>query len=241
VRLSYQELAWGDITVSVEELKRAAGYRAVDYVTSGMVVGLGSGSTARYATLCIGERLRAGALRDIVAIPTSDATAQLAREAGIPLTTLEEHPRIDVTLDGADEVAPNLDVIKGLGGFLLREKIVAFATTREMIVVDESKLVTRLGTKSPLPVEVIRFGWRNTEAALVRTGACPRLRLAGGQPYVTDEGNYILDCAYTGIDAPHELAATLNTIPGVVENGLFLGLVQTVIVASSTGIRIWER
>jgi len=227
--------------MSAEELKRAAGYRAAELVSSGMVVGLGSGSTARYATLCLGEKLREGSLRDIVTIPTSEETAQLARREGIPLTTLEEHPRIAVTIDGADEVDPRLDVIKGLGGCLLREKIVAYATEREVIVVDESKMSKCLGLKSPVPVEVIQFGWRNTEAALARTGARTALRCIGGAPYVTDEGNYIIDCAYKGIEAPAELAVTLNTIPGVVENGLFLGLVKTVIVASPSGVEILER
>jgi ribose 5-phosphate isomerase A len=224
-----------------QELKRIAGYRAVDFLRSGMVVGLGSGSTARFATLQIAAKLRLGELRDIVAIPTSEETARLARAEGIPLTTLDEHPRIDATIDGADEVDPQLDVIKGLGGALLREKIVAFATGHEIIVVDESKLVQRLGTKSPVPVEVIQFGWRNTEAALARTSARTILRLVKGTPYVTDEGNYIIDCAYQGIDAPQELAATIHAIPGVVESGLFLGLVKTVIVASPTGVRILER
>jgi ribose 5-phosphate isomerase A len=224
-----------------EELKRAAGYRAVELVSNGMVVGLGSGSTARYATLRIAERLREGTLRDIVAIPTSEETAQLARREGIALTTLEEHPRIAVTIDGADEVDPRLDVIKGLGGFLLREKIVAFATEREVIVVDASKMSSRLGTKSPVPVEVIQFGWRNTEAALVRTGARTTLRQVGGAPYVTDEGNYIIDCVYDGIASPAELAIALHAIPGVVENGLFLGLVKTVIVASPTEVDMLER
>ncbi|MHB0856216.1 MAG: ribose 5-phosphate isomerase A [Anaerolineae bacterium] len=224
------------------DLKRAAGDRAAEWVSHGMVVGLGSGSTARFATLRIGERLREGSLRDIVAIPTSEDTAALARELGIPLTTLEERPRIDVTIDGADEVAPNLDVIKGLGGCLLREKIVAFATTCEVIIVDETKLVSRLGTRSPLPVEVIRFGWRNTVAALERTGAATRLRLVAGAPFITDEGNFVIDCAYPdGIEDTNQLAATLNAIPGVVENGLFLGIARYVVVAAASGILIMER
>jgi ribose 5-phosphate isomerase A len=226
---------------SVDELKRRAACRAVDYIQSGMVVGLGSGSTARYATLCLAEKLRRGDLRDLVAIPTSEDTAQLARQEGIPLTTLEEHPRIDITIDGADEVDPQLNVIKGLGGCLLREKIVAYATQREIIVVDASKLVSRLGTKSPLPVEVIPFGWRNTQAALERTGAQPRLRLVNGNPFITDEGNYILDCYYPGIADPQKLTAEIHLIPGVVEDGLFLGLVQTVVVASPEQVRVLER
>lgn len=225
--------------MNTEELKRQAGYRAAEYVQSGMAIGLGSGSTAKYATLRIAELLRLGQLRDIVAVPTSGETEALARAEGIPLTTLGEHPRLDVTIDGADEVDPGLDLIKGLGGFLLREKIVAYATTREIIVVDPTKLVGRLGTKAPVPVEVVRFGWQNTRAALERTGARPVLRVRGGVPYVTDEGNYIVDCWYEGgIDAPKDLALQLNAIPGVVENGLFLGMTAAVVVAASEGTRV---
>ena len=227
--------------IAVEELKRQAGDRAAEYVQDGMVVGLGSGSTARYATLRIGQKLRSGELRDVVGVPTSIETETLARAEGIPLTTLEEHGQIDVTIDGADEVDPDYNVIKGLGGFLLREKIVAYATRYEIIVVDESKLVDRLGTKSPVPVEVIRFGWRNTRAALEDTGARPVLRHVNGEPYLTDEGNYVLDCHYPGISCPYELEAEILSIPGVVETGLFLGMVHCVIVAGADGIRIMER
>lgn len=223
----------------VEELKRAAGRYAADLVRDGQVVGLGSGTTARYATLRIAERLREGTLRGIVAVPTSAKTAELARREGIPLTTLGEQ-KIALTVDGADEVDPQLNIIKGLGGFLLREKIVARATCREIIVVDDSKLVDRLGTRSPVPAEVIRFGWRQTEAALSDTGATTRLRIADGVAYVTDEGNYIIDCRYEAIPNPDELAVALNAIPGVVENGLFLGLVHAVVVGSRAGVRIIE-
>jgi ribose 5-phosphate isomerase A len=226
---------------SIEDLKRQAGVLAVEAIRSGMVVGLGSGSTARYATLRLAEKLRGGALRDIIAIPTSVETATLAQQEGIPLTSLEAHGEIDITIDGADEVDPGLNVIKGLGGFLLREKIVAHATRFEIIVVDDSKLVERLGTKSPVPVEVIRFGWRNTQRALEATGAKAVLRQVSGAPYITDEGNHILDCRYPGIASPRELAAQINAIPGVVENGLFLGMVQRVVIASAAGVRTIER
>ncbi|MGC9360052.1 MAG: ribose-5-phosphate isomerase RpiA [Anaerolineae bacterium] len=222
-----------------DELKRQAGYRAAEYVQSGMAIGLGSGSTARHATLRIAELLRSGELRDIVAVPTSDETGALARAEGIPLTTLAEHPTLDVTIDGADEVDGALNLIKGLGGYLLREKIVAYATTREIIVVDPTKLVERLGTKAPVPVEVVQFGWQNTRAALQRTGARPELRGGAASPYVTDEGNYILDCWYTGgIQHPGQLARDLNVIPGVVENGLFLGMTTAVVIASPEGTRV---
>jgi len=230
------------LQVSIDALKQAAGFRAADCITDGMVVGLGSGSTARHATLRVAARLSEGSLADIVAIPTSDETERLARERGIPLTTLDDHPRIDITIDGADEVDPELDIIKGLGGFLVREKIVAYATEHEIIVVDHSKRVNLLGTRSPVPVEVVRFGWRNTMAALERTGAHIQMRMAGNAPYITDEGNYILDCRYPdGIEAPADLNATLNTIPGVVDNGLFLGVAKTVIIASPDGIEIVKR
>lgn len=235
--------------MSIEELKRATGYRAAAYVRSGMVVGLGSGSTARYATLRIAELLRRGELHDIVGVPTSEATASLAAAEGIPLTTLEEHPRIDITIDGADEVDPNLDMIKGLGGYLLREKIVAAATELEIAVVDDTKIVQRLGTRSPVPVEVIRFGWQNTRRALEDTGAVrTAVRLAGhgagaadGTPFITDEGNYIIDCTYDGIDDPAELSRRLNDIPGVVENGLFVGIARIAVVASAAGVSVLER
>jgi len=228
--------------VSINELKRAAGYRAADdYIRDGMGIGVGSGSTAYYATLRIAERLREGTLRDILAIPTSEDTARIAREQGIPLTTLEEHPRIAVTIDGADEVDPEQNVIKGLGGFLLREKIVAFATDYEIMVVDDSKLVQHLGEKAPVPVEVIRFGWQNTCAALERTGARPQMRQRSGAPYITDEGNYILDCIYDRIASPQELAAALKAIPGVVEHGLFLGMVHCTVIAAPQGVRVVER
>ena len=221
---------------SQDELKRAAARDAVEMVHPGLVIGLGSGSTSRYATLRLAEKLKAGTLRDIVAVPTSEDTAELARQGRIPLTTLEEHPVVDLTIDGADEVDNHLDVIKGLGGCLLREKIVAYATRCLVIIVDDSKLSTRLGLKSPVPVEIIRFGWRNTEAALAHTGARTVLRVRDGSPFVTDEGNYIIDCWYRGIEAPAELSASLKAIPGVVEHGLFLGMVQTVVVASQQGV-----
>jgi len=225
-----------------DELKRQAGYKAAEYVQSGMAIGLGSGSTAKYATLRIAELLRLGELRDVIAVPTSDETEALAKVEGIPLTTLAEHPTLDVTIDGADEVDGALNLIKGLGGFLLREKIVAYATLREIIVVDPTKLVDRLGTKAPVPVEVVRFGWQNTRAALARTGARPELRGGEGTPYVTDEGNYILDCWYEGgIEMPQDLALQLNAIPGVVENGLFLGMTAAVVIAAPEGTRVISR
>jgi len=221
----------------VVNLKQLAAAKAVEFVESGMVLGLGTGSTTRYAIEMIGERLRDGRLRDIVGIRTSFGTERLARQEGIPLTTLQEHPAIDLTIDGADEVDPHLDMIKGQGGALLHEKIVARASRREIIVVDESKLVQVLGTKAPLAVEVIPFGWDNYLSALERFGCTPILRMSGAEPYRTDEGNFIVDCRFTRIQDPAKLECELNLIPGVVENGLFLGLASLVLVASQSGVR----
>lgn len=226
----------------VEQLKERAAAEAVRYVQSGMVVGLGTGSTTRYAVELIGEALQRGTLRDIVGIPTSEATAALARRVGIPLSSLAEHPRPDLTIDGADEVDPQLNLIKGMGGALLREKIVAAATDLEIIVVDDSKLVDVLGTRSPLPVEVVPFGLGTYyEDRLRGLGANPILRLADGKPYLTDNGNYLYLCRFARIDSPQQLERDINLIPGVVENGLFLGLAHRVIVASAEGIRTLER
>jgi len=217
-------------------LKQMAAAKAVEAVESGMALGLGSGSTASYAIAMIGERMRNGSLRGIVGVPTSNETARLARQAGIPLTTLQEHPVLDLTIDGADEVDPQLNLIKGRGGALLREKIVARASRCELIVVDESKLVQVLG-KSPVPVEVVPFGWGTYLDALRSLGCEPVLRMQGAQPYITDEGNYIVDCRFVRIDDPARLECALDLIPGVVENGLFIGLASVVLVATETGVR----
>ncbi len=231
-------------------LKQLAAARAVESVQSGMVLGLGSGSTARYAIEMIGERLRDGRLHDISGVPTSSATVEIAREAGIPLTTLQEHPVLDLTIDGADEVRcsaplrrgePELVVIKGQGGALLHEKIVARVSRQEIIVIDDSKLVEVLGTKAPLAVEVVPFGWGTYSDALLRLGCEPVLRMhpggRGSAPYITDEGNYIVDCRFARIEDPVTLERELNLIPGVVDNGLFIGLATLVVVASLSGIR----
>lgn len=228
---------------SPNELKLMAAVAAAEFVQSGMVVGLGSGSTASLAILELGRRLQEGALADVVGVPTSNSSARLAEQVGVPLTTLAEHPLIDLTIDGADEVDPDLNLIKGLGGALLREKIVAQASERLVIVVDESKLVDRLGTRAPVPVEVIRFGWRSHLPFLESLGARPVRRLdADGGPVVTDEGNFLLDCHMTGgIEAPQELARRLKSRAGLVEHGLFLGLATEVVVSSVEGIRVLRR
>jgi ribose 5-phosphate isomerase A len=221
-----------------DELKRAAAERAVDFVESGMVLGLGTGSTAAFFVEALAGRIAQGLT--IIAIPTSERTAAQARRLGIPLTGFAEHRQIDLTVDGADEVQRvSLDLIKGRGGALLREKIVAAASRRFIVVVDRDKLVDRLGTTGPLPVEVVQFGWEVTAGALEGLGARPELRRAGsGEPFVTDGGNFILDCLFGAIDNPAETERRINAIVGVVENGLFVGRSSAVIVASEDGIEI---
>ncbi|HKI96147.1 MAG TPA: ribose 5-phosphate isomerase A [Gemmatimonadales bacterium] len=221
------------MSASQDEAKRRAAVEAVERaVRSGMRLGLGSGSTAAHVVRELARRIEAGDLRDLVGVPTSDATALLARGLGIPLATLDEEPALDVTIDGADEVDPGGNLIKGLGGALLREKMVASAARRFVVVVDESKLVARLGTKAPLPVEVIAFGARTHEAAIRAFGAEPVLRRGDdGTPYRTDEGNVILDCRFpSGIADPAEVARALKLRAGVAETGLFLGMTPDVIV-----------
>jgi len=217
------------------EAKRQAALRAVARVQSGMVLGLGTGSTARFAVEEIGRRLGAGELRDIVGVPTSLATRELATRVGIPLTTLNDHPALDLTIDGADEVDPDGNLIKGHGAALLWEKIVAGASKKLVIVVDPGKLVKRLGTKCALPVEVVRFGWRTHEAAIRALGADPQLKRGpDGQPVSTDEGHYLIHCAFPGgIADPPAVDLTLKRRPGVVETGLFLGFHPEVIVGTA--------
>jgi len=202
-----------------------------------MVVGLGAGSTAMFAVRRIAQLLREGQLQDILGIPCSMHVKEEARRLGIPLTTLEENPVVDLTIDGADEVDPALDLIKGGGGALLREKIVAQASLREIIVVDDSKLSPALGTHWAVPVEVTSFGWGSHIAYLESLGASVTLRQkSDGTPFRTDQGNLILDGKFGPISEPRRLAAKLNERAGVVEHGLFLGLATDVIVASADGI-----
>ena len=222
--------------------KQMAAERGASLVESGMVLGLGSGSTATLAVQAIGRRLREGSLRDVIGVPSSSAIAAVARESGVPLTTLEEHPVLDLDLDGADEVDPRLDLIKGLGGALLWEKVVAAASRRVVIFVDESKLVHRLGTKAPLPVEVIPFGWRTHIPFIESLGGKPELRRnPDGKPFVTDEGNYILHCRFDGIADPAGLDAKLLTRAGVVGTGLFLGIAHQVIIGRPSGVEVRTR
>ncbi len=221
-----------------DELKRQSAELAVAAVEDGMVVGLGTGSTAKIAVDLLGARVAAG-LR-IVGVPTSEATAAQARSLGIELGTLAEHPALDLTIDGADEVhTGTLDLIKGLGGALVREKIVAAASRRMIVIVDESKLVSALGGVR-LPVEVVQFGWQATLRHLERAGAQGVLRMKDGAPFVTDNGNHILDCQLDLAD-PAAADAALNAIPGVVMSGLFIGIATRVIAGTDLGPRILER
>ena len=221
-----------------DDLKRAAALRAVDYVRDGMSIGLGTGSTAQHAVRELGRRVRDEGLK-ITGVPTSNRTAALATEVGIPLTTLEECPRLDITIDGADEILlDTLDAIKGMGGALLHEKIVALASEEVILILDESKLVTRLADHTPVPVEVVTFGWTRTHDALRGLGCDPTLRKTGsGEPFITDSGNLLLDCRFPPIEDPHTLALAIKSITGVVDHGLFLGIARRAIVAGSNGIR----
>lgn len=214
--------------------KKTAAEAACAFIEDGMTVGLGTGSTADFAVKHLGERVAMG-LR-IRGVPTSKRTEELARKVGVPLATLDEVDEIDLTIDGADEVDPRLDLIKGLGGALLREKVVASITKRQVIVVDPSKLVPRLGTRSPLPVEVLPFGASVVEKRFRARGLDPRLRVKDGRTFVTDNGNHVLDVHFPhGIADARQLERDLNTTPGVVENGLFLGLTWKVIVGEPGG------
>ena len=226
------------------QLREKAAQRAVQEIRSGMIVGLGTGNTANHATRLLAQHLRQGHLKDILGIPTSEATARLAEAEGIPLTTLTEYPEIDVTLDGADEVDPQFNLIKGLGGALLREKIVATFSRRIIIMVDAVKRVDRLGTRAPVPVEVIPMAIGPITLYLQDLGATVAQRLQSDKetPFVTDEGNLLLDCYFAnGIANPPALELALRSRPGIVENGLFLGIASDVMFASEMGVEHLQR
>jgi ribose 5-phosphate isomerase A len=224
-----------------QEFKRQAAEWAVQFVQSGMTVGLGTGSTAIFATRRIGELLRRGELKDVVAIATSRQTDDEARQLGIPMIDDSLAARVDITIDGADEVDPELNVIKGGGGALLREKIVAQASSRMIVVVDESKLSDCLGTKFAVPVEVLRFGWMSQQRFLQDLGARVKLRQNGSATYHTDSGNLILDCAFGPILDATPLAQALAARAGIVEHGLFIGLASDLVIAGSSGVRHQQR
>jgi ribose 5-phosphate isomerase A len=224
---------------AVARFKRQAAERAVELIQPGMVVGLGSGSTAAFVVHRLAALRAQGQLSTVLGVPTSLETEALARSLAVPLTTLEEHPVVDLTIDGADEVDPQLCLLKGGGGALLREKIVAQASLREVIVVDESKRVPRLGTRWPVPVEVLPFGWRSQALFLEGLGArVTRREGQQGAPYRTDQGNFILDCAFGPIEHPAELASRLAARAGLVEHGLFIGLATELIIAGPTGVEL---
>jgi ribose 5-phosphate isomerase A len=220
-----------------DELKQKAGNRAAEFVKHNMVVGLGTGSTTEYAIRRIAQMLKAGELYGIVGIPTSIRTEKLARELDIPLVGFESHPKIDLAIDGADEVDTELNLIKGGGGALLREKVVAQASRRNIIIVDDSKLVPKLGTGWALPIEVIPFARNTEECFLCEIGAKVSLRKNDdGTPYRTDQNNMILDSDFGPLDDPSGVAARLNERAGIAEHGLFLGLATDVLVARQEGV-----
>lgn len=225
-----------------DRLKRAAAERAVDFVEDGMVLGLGTGSTARHVVDVIAERRGRGELGSIVCIPTSKATADHARSRDVPLTDFGELSGCDLTIDGADEIGPGLDLIKGLGGALLWEKIVACASDRVVIVADETKLVDQLGEKAPVPVEVVPFGWTLQQRFLEELGAHAELRRGhAAEPFATDAGHYIIDARFDGgIEDARMLEAALRERVGIVENGLFLRIATQAVVAGPGGVRILE-
>jgi ribose 5-phosphate isomerase A len=232
------------IVTSLEHLKRAASARAIEFVQPGMRIGLGTGSTARHFVELLGARVRDGLA--VVAVPTSEKTRADAERFGIPLSTLDETPELDLTVDGADEIAPDLTAIKGGGGALLWEKIVAAASARMIVVADDTKWVPTLG-RFPLPIEVVPFGLAATRRAVEVAAAaagCPGPAVLRhtreGHPFVTDGGHHILDASLGRIADPRALAAGLAGIPGVVEHGLFIGLVAAAIIAGSEGVRVVE-
>jgi len=231
--------------MDIEAQKRAAAARALDFVEPGMRLGLGTGSTARHFVELLAERIRSGL--EVVGVPTSEATRADAERLGIPLSTLDETPELDLTVDGADEIAPDLTLIKGGGGALLREKIVASASARMLVIADESKLVSALG-HFPLPIEVVPFGLaairRAVEAAVAAAGSPgPALLRRGkdGHAFVTDSGHWILDAALERISDPEALANGLAAVAGVVEHGLFIRLAQSAVLGGVEGVRIIER
>ncbi|MDE3109852.1 MAG: ribose-5-phosphate isomerase RpiA [Acidobacteriota bacterium] len=222
--------------------KKAAADAAAALVEDGMVLGLGTGSTADLFIEALGRRLAADGLR-ITGIPTSRRTEELARASGIPLSSFAEHAQIDLTVDGADEIERGtICLIKGHGGALLREKIVAAASQRMVVIADESKLVDRLGSLVAVPVEVVRFGWQATARRLEKIGGNPSLRLGkDNTPYITDGGNFIMDCAFGPIGEPKEVAHRLDHVVGAVEHGLFLGYASEAIVGGRSGLKTYRR
>jgi ribose 5-phosphate isomerase A len=224
----------------IEETKKRAADCALELVRDGHVVGLGTGSTAKYAIEGLALRVREGL--SVNAVPTSIATERMARELGIPLLELNEAGPIDITLDGADEVDPDFNMIKGGGGALTREKLVALASIKRVILVDESKLVSRLGQSRPLPIEVLPFSWTLSARLLTGLGCIANLRhAAAGLPFVTDNGNHILDCAFGQIDDAGALEKRIKLLPGVIESGLFIGIADSLVIGFADRVETRER
>lgn len=235
------------VKLSQDELKKQAAWKAVEYVESGMKVGLGTGSTAAFAVARIGELLANGTLTDIVAVPTSIATEEQARGLNIPLATLDEVPKLDVAIDGADEVDPALNVVKGRGGALLREKMVEMASDTFVCIVDDTKLVEGLGgSKLAMPVEIVQFCWKYNLQRLANlpevAGCEAKLRMNGDEPYVTDNSNYIVDLYFEEpIKDSYAAAKAIASLEGVVDHGLFLDMVTTCIIAGGDGVVVKEK
>ena len=222
--------------MSRDDLKKLAAHRAVAFIHSNMVVGLGHGSTTAFAIEKLAQLLQSGEVQNIIAIPCSVEVEGHARRLDIPMATLEDHPVIDITIDGADEVDDHMNLIKGGGGALLREKVVACASKREIIIVDESKLSEKLGIRFALPVEVVAFAWTIERRFIEDLGATVVLRRGADTPFKTDQGNFILDCRFACIDDAHQLARLLNDRAGIVEHGLFIDLATDLIVANERGV-----
>ncbi|NJK63702.1 MAG: ribose-5-phosphate isomerase RpiA [Synechococcaceae cyanobacterium SM2_3_1] len=225
------------MTAAQDELKQAAAQAAVQRIQSGMVVGLGTGSTAAFAVSALAKRMQSESIL-VVGVPTSARTAAQAESLGIPLATLEEQPQLDLAIDGADEIEEgSLHLIKGAGGALLREKLVEASAKELIIVADASKTVVQLGTRFPIPVEIVRFGWKSTFKRLEALGCHPVLRMdAAGNPFITDEQHYILDCNFGAIANPAELAAAIKGTVGVIEHGLFIGMATLALIATPSGL-----
>lgn len=227
------------MTTMQDEAKRRAAEHAIGMVNDGQVIGLGTGSTAKFAIEGLGRLIREGL--SIRGVPTSIGTEKLARKAGIPLVQLNEVPVVDITIDGADEVDPDFNMIKGGGGALTREKIVALASKKRVILVDESKLVSNLGESRSLPVEVLPFAWALSAQRLSQLGCRAGLREQAGLPFVTDNGNYILDCDFGAMADPAALESRIKLLSGVIESGLFIGIADTLVIGFDDRVEVKQR
>ena len=222
-----------------DEAKKRAAEHAIEMVRDGNIVGLGTGSTAKFAIEGLGRLVRGGL--SIKGVPTSIATQRLAQEQGIPLIELNDIDQIDITIDGADEIDSAFDMIKGGGGALTREKLVGLSSTKRLILVDESKLVSKLGQSHLLPVEVLPFAWKTAQRRLEELGGAATLRLRNEQPLITDNGNYILDCGFGAIDNARELEGEIKLLPAVIECGLFIGIADTLVIGFEDRVEVRER